>query len=321
MPQPVEEKYLSYFRQEMRITAETNGRNGDIAEAMVDSDAEVPGISEKGKLLTLTTQTALEHKMADVEAKSLEEALTKLGYSGPITKLDRTWSEVLVGFLTSTAIASLLLVAMVVLGYLEYQAPGFGVFGSGALACFLLLYFSHYLVNLAGWEELLLFCLGAALLFIEIFVTPGVGLVGLSGMLCILTSVVLLLMAGDWGDISISNPITVAALVRVLISLVLGIISVALMFRFLPKTESSGIGGRLILTTALGRETGFRSHEEVSQDLTGCRGVALTALRPAGKARIEGKRLNVETEGGFIDQGEELKVLRQEPGRVIVRRA
>ncbi|MFY9377285.1 MAG: nodulation protein NfeD, partial [Peptococcia bacterium] len=49
-----DEKYLSAWRQEFAATAERNGRDPDIARAMVDRDLVLPGISEEGKLLTLT---------------------------------------------------------------------------------------------------------------------------------------------------------------------------------------------------------------------------------------------------------------------------
>ncbi len=321
IPEAVEEKYLSYFRQEMRSTAETRGRNGDIAEAMVDAETEVPGISEEGKLLTLNTKTALEHKIADVEAKSLEGALVALGLDGPTEELNRTWSENLVGFLTSSAIASILLLGMMVLGYMEFQTPGFGVFGGGALVCFLLLYFSHYLVNLAGWEELLLFGLGVILVGIELFAFPGFGLLGLAGLFCMLASAVLLLMAGDWSDVTFRNPFTLDAVLRVGITLALTTVVLFFLIRYVTFDARSPLGRRLILAdNGLEAAAGFESHEAM-EDLAGEAGTTLTALRPAGKARIAGKRWNVETEGDFVDRGEEVRVLRQEPGRIVVRRA
>lgn len=320
IPQAVEEKYLSYFRQEMRSTAETRGRNGDVAEAMVDADTEIPGISEKGKLLTLNTQTALEYEIADAEAKSLEEALVKLGLDGPVEELDRTWSESLVGFLTSSAIASMLMLGMMVLGYMELQSPGFGVFGGGALACFLLLYFSHYLVNLAGFEELLLFAIGVVLLTVELFAFPTFGLLGVAGLLAMLTSAVLLLMAGDWSDFSFENPFTLDAMMQVAVSMALSVVVLALLIRYVTFDTRSPLGRRLVLAGALDTSAGFESHERV-ENLVGRTGTTLTPLRPAGKIRIDGRRWNVETEGDFVDNGEEVRVLRQEPGRIVVRRA
>ena len=281
MPQPVEEKYLSYFRQEMRVTAEARGRNGDIAEAMVDADSEVPEISEKGKLLTLTTTTALEHGIADVEARSVAEALEKLDLEGTVVEVERTWSESLVAFLTSQAITSLLFLAMMVLAYLEYQSPGFGVFGGGAIACFLLLYFSHYLVDLAGWEELLLFAIGVVLVVVELVVIPGFGVIGIGGLLLILVSAVLLLMAGDWSDFSFHNPFTREAATRVLISTLLALGAIGVLIRFFSFGAKGPLGRRLVLAEGLDSAAGFRSHEAPAQELVGATGPALTPLRPA----------------------------------------
>ena len=321
LPEAVGEKYVSYFREEMRSTAETNGRNPDIAEAMVDSDKEVEGVSEKGKLLTLTTVTALEHGMVDVQADTLEEALEKLGIEGYLEPVERSWSEDLVSFLASAPVASLLGFAMMFLAYLEYQTPGFGGFGFGALACFMLLYFGHYMVDMAGWEELILFVLGVVLIVLELFVIPGFGLPGILGMLSILASFVMLLMAGDWSDFSFENPFTVRAITQVGLTFFLSFLVIALFIVYLSKSKSTAFGGRFVLAEGLDTASGYTSHEEVVDELIGMTGETLTALRPAGKARLGGKRRNVETEGDFIGVGETVRVLRREPGRIVVRRA
>jgi membrane-bound serine protease (ClpP class) len=318
--EPVEEKYVSYFRAEMRSTAETRGRDGDIAEAMVDAEKEVPGLSEKGKLLTLDTKSALEHGIADVEATSVEDALAKLGLPAAVETVPYSWSESLVAFLTSSAVATLLFMAMMLLGYLEYQTPGFGVFGLSALGCFFLLYFGHYMVNLAGWEELLLFLLGVGLLLVEIFALPGFGVAGILGILAVTASLVLLLMAGDWSDFSFENPFTTRALSQVALTLVLSLVTLAALIRWLPRSRFSSLGGPLVLTEDLETVAGYRSHDETGE-LVGRTGETLTALRPSGKATIDGKRWNVSTEGDFIDAGEDVRVLRSEPGRIVVRRA
>jgi membrane-bound serine protease (ClpP class) len=320
IPQPVQEKYLSYFRQEMRVTAETRGRNGDLAEAMVDAEFEVPGISEKGKLLTLTTATALEHGFADFEAGSVEEALEKLDFHGEQVDLERSWSESLVGFLTSQAVSSVLFLAMMALAYLEYQTPGFGAFGLGAVACFLLLYFSHYLVDLAGWEELLLFVLGIVLVMIEVLVLPGFGVIGITGLVAMAASAVLLLMAGDWSDFSFENPFTREAMVRVAVLALLSIGLSVFMLRYVSLSSANPLGRRLVLDQRLDTAAGYTSHEAI-ESLVGASGVAVTPLRPAGKARLAGKRREVETEGDFVAKGAEVRVVRHEPGRIVVRRA
>jgi membrane-bound serine protease (ClpP class) len=319
MPAAVEEKYLSYFRQEMRVTAEANGRNGDIAAAMVDSELEVPGVSEQGKLLTLTTSSAVEHGIADAQADSLDAALEAVGLDLTARTLERSWAENLAAFLTSQPVASLLFFGMMVLGYLEFQTPGFGAFGAGALVCFLLLYFSHYLVNLAGFEEVALFLVGIALLLVGLLILPGFGIAGVAGLLAILASAVLLLMAGDWSDFSFENPFSIEAFFRVLVTTAVAILAIASMMRYLPRLGRTRVGARLVLDKGLTRDRGYVSHEGREADWVGRQGVALTPLRPSGKAVFGSRRMNVETEGDYVLEGGMVEVISAKEGRLVVK--
>jgi membrane-bound ClpP family serine protease len=76
--QPVAEKTVSYMRKEFRATAESRKRPPLLAAAMADADVEIPGVIEKGKLLTLTTEEAVQHQLADVRADSLAALLRSL---------------------------------------------------------------------------------------------------------------------------------------------------------------------------------------------------------------------------------------------------
>ena len=69
------EKLMSYWRKEVKSTAEKNNRPTKIAEAMVDEEVEIPELIEKGRLLTLTTNEALKYKIADYEAENIDEVL------------------------------------------------------------------------------------------------------------------------------------------------------------------------------------------------------------------------------------------------------
>ncbi|MEM6792983.1 MAG: NfeD family protein [Acidobacteriota bacterium] len=323
-PAAVQEKYLSYFREEMRVTAEARGRNPDIAEAMVDADKEIEGVSEEGKILTLGTDKALELGMADFKASSLDEVLAELDLSASsLQKVDRSWSENLAAFLNSQAIASLLLLGMMLFGYLEIQTPGFGFFGAAAAICFMLLYFGHYLTNLAGHEELLLFAVGVVLIAVELLVLPGTGIFAALGAASILSSAVMVLSAGDWSDlITLSNPFTVEAMQQVALTMVLSAVSAVILFRFMAPATGGSTRGGLLLQESLATAEGYSSHElEEEADLVGQTGETLSELRPSGKARIDGRRLNVETEGDWIDRGESVVVTRQTEGRLVVRRA
>jgi membrane-bound serine protease (ClpP class) len=163
--QPVAEKTVSYMRKEFRATAESRKRPPLLAEAMVDADVELPGVIEKGKLLTLTTEEALQHKLADFRADSIDAVFTFLDLvDADIRRASQTWAETLVRFLTHPVTSSLLM-TLGILGILvEIRTPGLGVPGALGVASLALFFWGHWLVQLAGWEELLLVGIGLVLL-------------------------------------------------------------------------------------------------------------------------------------------------------------
>ncbi len=67
-----------YWAAEMGAAAEKNGRERLIAMAMADRDLEIPGLVEKGKLLTLTYQQAKEYGYADYLVADRAELLKVL---------------------------------------------------------------------------------------------------------------------------------------------------------------------------------------------------------------------------------------------------
>ena len=97
-----------------------------------------------------------------------------------------TWAETLVRFLTHPVVSSLLMTIGILGIIVEIRTPGFGVPGSLGVASLALFFWGHWLVRLAGWEELLLVSASACILLaIEIFVTPGFGLIGVLGLVAL----------------------------------------------------------------------------------------------------------------------------------------
>src|SRR4029077_18952862 len=181
--QPVEEKTVSFVRTEFRATAESRKRPPLIAEAMVGADVEIPGLIQKGKLLTLTTEEALKHKVADFRADTLEGVLERLGLAGAeVRRPSANWAENVVRFLTHPVVSSLLITIGMLGIILEILTPGFGVPGALGITSLALFFWGHWLVQLAGWEELLLVGSGLVLLALEVFVIPGFGLAGVLGI-------------------------------------------------------------------------------------------------------------------------------------------
>ncbi len=181
--QPVEAKVVSYFRKEMKATAEAKGRPGELAEAMVDASVEIPGLDGKDTTLTLTTDEAITYKLAAFEAQSVDEIVAQLhAVPSSMTAVEPSWAERLARLLAGSVISSLLLTFGMLGIMVELWAPGHAVSGLVGLACLLLFAFGHYVVNLAGWETLLIFGAGATLVLVEIFFFPGHGVMVAIGM-------------------------------------------------------------------------------------------------------------------------------------------
>jgi membrane-bound serine protease (ClpP class) len=310
--QPVAEKTVSYMRKEFRATAESRKRPPLLAEAMVDADVEIPGVIAKGKLLTLTTQEALQHKFADARADNVDAVLASLDLAGAeVRRATQTWAETLVRFLTHPVVSSLLMTIGILGIIVEIRTPGFGVPGSLGAVSLALFFWGHWLVRLAGWEEVLLVGLGLILLAIEVFVTPGFGLTGVLGLAALIGGLGLSLVGAGATWV-----VVVTAVGQVAASLLLALAVSLAVLRFLPRLP---FGRRLVLETELTAHEGFASAPETDRAWLGKRGTAASPLRPAGIADIEGERVDVVSDGEFIDAGEPLTVVRVDGNRIVVR--
>jgi membrane-bound serine protease (ClpP class) len=310
--QTVSEKTVSYIRKEFRATAETRKRPALIAEAMVDPDVAIRGVIEKGKLLTLTTDEALKHKVAEFQAESLAAALERLGIAGAeLRPASPNWAENLVRFLTHPVLSSLLVTIGMLGIIIELRTPGLGLAGAigvGSLAAF---FWGHWLVQLAGWGELLLALGGIALLALEFFVIPGFGVAGILGILALLAALVMSVVGSG-----ATPEFFMFAAGRILFSLLVAVLASFLLLRFMPRTP---FGRRLILQTGLGAGHEYGSAPESDLRWLGKRGRTTSPLRPAGIADIEGARVDVVSEGELIEPGTPVEVTRVDGNRIVVR--
>ena len=186
------DKYQSYMRSLMRSTAETNGRNPDIAQAMVDPDVEVPGVSEKGKVLTFTSEEAIKQGYCQGEASTREEVLESAGITSyEIVEQELTWIDKVINFLVNPVVSGLLIMCIIGGIYFELQSPGIGFPLAIAVIGALLYFAPHYLEGLAAHWEILLFIAGLILIMLEIFVIPGFGVAGISGIVLVLAAFIL----------------------------------------------------------------------------------------------------------------------------------
>ena len=304
--QAASEKTVSYMRKEFRATAESRKRPALIAEAMVDEDVAIRGVIEKGKLLTLTTDEALKYKVAEFSADSLKAALERLGIAGAELKpVSPNWAENTVRYLTHPVLSSLLVTIGMLGIIIELRTPGFGIAGAigvGSLAAF---FWGHWLVQLAGWGELLLALGGVALLLVEFFLIPGFGFAGILGILALLAALVMSVVGSG-----ATPEFFLLAAGRILFSLLAALLASFLLLRLMPRTP---FGRKLILDAGLGAEP------EDHLRWLGKRGRATSPLRPAGIADIEGARVDVVSEGELIEPGTPIEVIRVDGNRIVVR--
>jgi membrane-bound serine protease (ClpP class) len=213
-----------------------------------------------------------------------------------------------------------LLLSLGMLGVmLELYQPGWGLPGTLGVICLGLFFFGHNVVQLAGFEEILLFVLGLGLIALELLVIPGFGFVGILGGVLALAGIVMSMIGLDfqvsWELGFVHDAVSVVSL-AILITAAGGVLIVKL----LPGT---GLTKRFVLGHSLGTEAGFHSHETDSEGTlpVGTLGEVLSDLRPAGIARFEGRRRDVVSEGGYIDVGSTVAITAWRGGTAVVKKA
>ena len=316
----VGEKMTSYMRTEMRTTAEATGRNGDVAEAMVDRTIAVEGVVDAEKLLTASTDLAVEIGLADGLASDLPDLLGQLGLEGAEQRTaESSWAEDLARILTEPTLSGMLM-SIGFLGLMvELYSPGFGWAGGLGLLCLVTFFAGHMVTNLAGWEELLLITAGLVAIAIEVFVIPGFGVVGVLGVVMMIAGLTLSLNSMPL-DVSWELGTLQSAFTRVVVSMAATVVGLVVVAQVVPVRV---LPDWLILRTSLG-ETKSEAPTDDYQSapdraaLVGQRGVATTVLRPSGKARIGGELVDVVSLSAFIDPGTAVEVVQVEGVRVVV---
>jgi membrane-bound serine protease (ClpP class) len=274
---------------------------------MVDEEIAIPGVVERGKLLSLSAAEAQRIGYAE-GAESWEALMARIGAPGArVVEVPANWAERAVRFLTHPLVAPFLLT----LGFLgllvEMKTPSFGLAGAAGLASLALFFGSHLILGLAGWETVILFAGGIALLAVEAFVLPGFGVAGVLGGLAVVASLVLSMV----GRMPTSADLLTAALV-VMASLAMLGVAVWMLVDRLPRD------GRMALRTSTGSDEGYVSTRR-RVELVGMDGVAVTDLRPSGTAQFGDERVDVVSEGTFVEAGTAVRVVRADGYRHVVR--
>lgn len=297
-------KAQSYWHAAMRSAAELNGRDPIFALAMADDNIDLSEYNAgKGSLLTLTAEQALKVNYAEGIVSNKSELLNQLGFQDAnVKKVEMSIAEKIARFLTNPIVIPILITIGIVGLIIELFSPGFGIPGLTGLAALFLFFFGHLVAGLAGFEVILLFIAGIFFIIVEFFVIGGI--LGFLGFVAIIAS---LFMAS--GNIMLMG-------VSLLIAVTAAIIAVIILIKVYGKRIQ--LFNKIILKDATTTEEGYVSNIH-RLDLVGKEGVALTTLRPSGTAVIDGERVDVVTEGGYIDKDKKIIVFKVEGPRIVVR--
>ncbi len=316
LPDTVETKMASAISGLIRANAEKNGHNPEVADAMIKKTKELKiddkTINEKGQILTLTDKEAAQEYgdppkplLSAGTVESLDALLEKLGYGdAQKTVIKPTGAEKLGTWINT--ISPLLLIIGIIGIYIEVKTPGVILPGVIAVIAFLLYFTGGYVAGLSGMEWIIVFAIGLALVISEFFVHPGTILPGLVGMLLILISLVMAMVDMYPGRPAIPTlPQIKLPVEHLMVAFVVSVLIMLALARILPKTPvyhslvSQGASGVISEKAQL--------QEQVSR--VGQTGVALSNLRPGGKAQFGNEILDVITQGEMISKGQAVRII------------
>lgn len=311
------DKYQSFMRAMMRSTAEANGRDPKIAEAMVDPSVSIPGIIDSTKVLSFTREEAIKNNYCEGKAETIEEVASQFVGSQDyvIIKQRITFLDKLISFFLSPVVQGILIMMIIGGIYFEVQAPGFGFPSVIAITGAVLYFAPLYLEGLANYWEIILFFIGVALIILELFAFVGFGVAGILGIIILFAGLTFamidndLLLKGD--EINLMPIIKPLALV-----MVTGTSSLILSIYLASKVFGSSRFTKLALKTSLMESDGFVGVNTDYADLVGKMAIVMTDMKPSGKIEIDGKWYEASLEFGMVHKGGTVVVTRFEGGRL-----
>ena len=332
----VPDKYQSYMRATMRATAEAHGmdtiivgkdttfrwiRDPRIAESMVDPRKFVEGVSDSGEVLTFTAKEAMKHRYCEGIAEDIKGVLKIAGISKyEIKEYKPTTLEKIIGFLVNPYLQGLLIMAIIGGIYFELQTPGIG-FPLVISIIAAILYFSPlYLEGLAEHWEILVFIIGILLILVEIFVIPGFGVIGISGIILAICGLALAMASGDVFNFDGDFKLNMAPFINSLFVVVISVfISISLSVIFSQQLVKTNLFHAIALNKTQQVSEGYMSVKQNLIELVGKTGTAYTMLRPGGKVEIDGKIYDAKALTGYIEATKNIEVVKFEMAQLYVK--
>jgi membrane-bound ClpP family serine protease len=278
---------------------------------------------QPGQLLKVSTALAKRCGVAldRVDAASVDEVYRHYDLDpASVTTSRDDWLDRVAAFFREPIVNVFLIMIGIAGLILEFKMPGLGFPAVIAGVCFVLFFWAHSFVGQFTMLAVLLFVLGLILIGLEVFVMPGIGVTGISGVVLLVGSLVLVTLdkmpesTADWYSLGTT-----------LMTFVGGILAaVAVAFTLAWYLPHIPYANRLILSAPSAEDQpdsggGAFGAQAAPAALLGAIGEAATALRPAGKARFGEDFLDVVSEGDFINPGSRVQIIEIESNRIVVK--
>lgn len=317
------DKYQSFMRGMMRSTAQATGRDPEIAESMVDT----------ANVLSLTPEEAVEAGYCEGICSDIDAVAAMVLGGGSVSGTDAdgadgatpayrienmrlSWVEKLVQILLNPFLQSIFLMMIIGGIYVEIRTPGIGLPLATAVLGALLYFAPLYAENLAQNWEILLFVIGLILVGLEIFVFPGFGVSGVTGIVAIVLALafamvdndLLFNMEGEFDITPVLMPIGI-----VIVSAFVGLTGGVLLVKRLYTTRSFDY---IALRKSLDEKDGYVGVQTVDEDMKGRLAKVFSDMMPSGKVICDGRIYEATMTYGFAVKGETVRVVRTGQGRL-----
>ena len=306
------DKYQSFMRGMMRSTAQATGRDPKIAESMTDT----------ANVLSMTPTEAIAvgycEGICETEYEVAEKVANGNGFVIKNMEDDMTWLDRLIQLLLNPLLQSIFMMMIIGGIFVEIRTPGIGLPLITALVGALLYFAPGYIGHLAESWEILLFVVGLILIAMEIFVIPGFGVCGVTGIIAVIVSLAFAMVDNaelfHWDGTLNLQPI-LQPLGIVIISSSAAIFGSVWLVKKLYTTRSFD---HIALREEMKASEGYTGVVSGLESLVGEPVVVFTDMRPSGKVKTtDGRILEAVLQfGGFAAKGQTLKVTHAEQGRL-----
>ena len=231
-----------------------------------------------------------------------------------------SWKIDVYNLLINPLFFSLLIIGLFLGIYIEMHTAGFGLAGLIAMICLAGLISLNFILHTVAWIEVVMLVAGVLCLSLEIFLASGIGVVGILGIILTMLGLLTMMLPGI-GKIDFVNlesmilffDVIVYRVACFLFAIILSFI-IMLLLSHLKKEKFKPL-----------RQLLSKKESELDEDLNkilpkaGDTGIASSSISPTGKVNIGHKLFQASAEGGFIEKGSQIVVVRTEGHTVIVK--